>query len=532
MTSFARGASGIVFASVLAAGVAWAQGGAKGAKEAEAMVAAKCASCHERTAQGGLARVSEQRKTPEGWLMTLRRMEMWHGVQLTPDEERVLLKHLSDTLGLAPAESAPFRYALEQRPGTVETPDDADLATFCARCHTYARVGLQRRDAHEWKKLVHMHLGQWPTLEYQAMSRDRPWWALASTEVAAKLGEKWPMQTPAWTEWRKKASPDLSGTWRIGGERPGKGQYEGRMTVKRTAADAYSVGVELSYADGSTASGKGSAVVYTGYEWRGTVSIGKETVQQVFAVADGGSRITGRWFLEDESAIGGDLRAVREKSAGIVSVQPPYIRAGETAKVTIAGAGLSGAAKLGDGVTIVKTVAAAPDRVVVEVRAAGNAAPGARAVSVGKTTAETPFVVFDKVDAVRVEPALDVARTGGGGGPIPPVPTQFQAVGYLNGPDGKPATDDDVRIGVMPARWSLGNFDAEAEHMKDAEFGGSIDGSGLFTPAAAGINPDRGLFNNYANLTVKAKVGQGGAEVEGSAHLFVAPQRWNSPPIL
>ena len=44
---------------------------------------------------------------------------------------------------------------------------------LCARCHSYARVALQRRDAAEWLKLVHFHLGQYPTTEYQAGGRDR-----------------------------------------------------------------------------------------------------------------------------------------------------------------------------------------------------------------------------------------------------------------------------------------------------------------------------------------------------------------------
>lgn len=512
------------------AGQAWAKRQADG----EAVLNAKCASCHEAGADGTLARVGEQRKTPEGWLMTLRRMRQWHGVQLTEDEEQVLLKHLSDTLGLAPQEAAPFRYALERRPGIVETPDDAELAAFCGRCHTYARVGLQRRDAHEWTKLAHMHLGQWPTLEYQAQARDRQWWALATTDIAKKLAEKWPMTTAGWTEWRKRKPVDLSGTWRIAGHQPGKGDYAGKMTVKRRDAGTYAVSYDLSYADGGKASGAGSSVVYTGYEWRGSVSMGKADVQQVFAVAPDGNSLAGRWFLDGESAIGGDLKAVRSGGGkAILDVQPAYVKAGGTARITVVGTGLGGEVAFGPGISVVKAVTQSPEIMVFDIRAVDTASPGPCVVAVGDVQAPMPLVVYDRIGSVRVQPSLDMARVGGDGGPVPTVSSQFEAVGYMNGPDGKPGSDDDIRIGVMPAAWAVADFDHEAVKLQDAKFGGTIDQAGLFRPAKPGINPARGgLLNNFANLRVTATVTDGAAKVEGSGHLIVVPQRWNDPPIL
>lgn len=503
-------------------------GPAGAAEDGAATLAAKCAGCHERTAGGGLARVSEQRKSPEGWLMTLRRMEQWHGVVMTDAEEKLLLKHLSDTLGLAPSETAPYRYVLERQPGRVEAPDDAELAAFCGRCHSYARMALQRRDAHEWRKLVHMHLGQWPTLEYQALARDREWFRLADGEIARKLGEKWPFQSAAWDDWRKRGPVDLSGNWRVAGERPGKGQYAGWMTVRRTAADEYDVSYEMAYADGAKVAGTGAAVVYTGYEWRGTLTIDGKAVRQVFAVAADGRSLGGRWFLDGEDAVGGELRAVRDGQKAILAVQPPFLKAGETTRVTIIGSGMAGVPNLG-GATVVRALSTTLDTVVVEARA-DKAGP--YTVSVGGLSGPG-VVAYDRIDSVRVEPPLAISRTGGGGGPIAPVPAQFSAVGYLNGPDGKPGTDDDLRIGALPAKWSVEDFDEAAVEAKDALFAGTIDLQGLFRPAPAGMNAERGpLLNNYGNLKVKAVVGDGAAAVEGTGHLFVVPQRWNNPPIL
>ena len=84
----------------------WAQ------TDGEALLSARCAACHERTADGGLARIKDQRKTPEAWDMTIVRMMQLHGVEVTDDERSVLVKHLGDTQGLAPAETEGYRYIL------------------------------------------------------------------------------------------------------------------------------------------------------------------------------------------------------------------------------------------------------------------------------------------------------------------------------------------------------------------------------------------------------------------------------------
>jgi quinohemoprotein amine dehydrogenase len=489
----------------------------------EALLNAKCSACHPRSASGGLSRIDEQRKSPEGWSMTVRRMEQWHGLMLSETEERRLIKHLADTHGLAPEEAAPLRYALERRT-LVETPDDADIATLCARCHSYARVGLQRRTATEWRKLAHMHLGQWPTVEYQAMSRDRKWWEIVSTELPPKLAAKWPLDTQAWKSWKGHRTADLSGSWTVAGHRPGKGDYSGRLEVGRTEADTYTLSYRLTWADGDSEAGSGGAVVYTGYEWRGSVTLGKEQISEVLQVSADGNRLHGRWYLDGQDAIGADMVAVRGKGA-IAAVSPSYLKAGETARITISGSGLSGPVSLGNGIRIEKVVAETPQAITVMASAASDAAPGAHDVSVGKAKASAGLVVYDKLAAVKVEPETMLARVGGNGGPVEPAMAQFDAIGYMK------AGDVEVRIGAMPAKWVLADFDKTAEEERDSHFGGTLRPDGLFIPAAAGPNPERHGNNNAANLLVKAEVADGPDVVGGSAHLIVAPQRWNDAPI-
>jgi len=150
------------------------------------IVQSKCLACHTEESHTKKnkgapqwSRISHQRKTPEGWLMTIGRMQMMHGLQISDDERTAVVKYLADRQGLAPEETADYRYAMERRLDTMETFEDSFFEEMCARCHSGARVGLQRRPAEEWEHLVHFHLGQWPSTEYQALARDRDWFPIA-----------------------------------------------------------------------------------------------------------------------------------------------------------------------------------------------------------------------------------------------------------------------------------------------------------------------------------------------------------------
>src|SRR5699024_12400962 len=110
-----------------------------------------CGTCHSRGRLGRASAITGadfsgmrgQRKTRAGWLMIIARMQVTHGVNITQDERRVLVKHLADSQGLAPSESESYRYALERRLNEVEEFRDseselAELGEMCARCHSGA----------------------------------------------------------------------------------------------------------------------------------------------------------------------------------------------------------------------------------------------------------------------------------------------------------------------------------------------------------------------------------------------------------
>lgn len=502
------------------------------AQSGESILNSRCGSCHEREAGGGLNRISEIRKTPEGWDMNIVRMDLWHGVKIPAEERRALVKYLSDTQGLAPEETADWRYILEKRPSAIDVTPDGHLAEMCARCHTYGRFALQRRDEGDWLKLVHTHVGQYPTIEYQALARDREWWKIATTETPKALAKAYPLNTAAWDKWKNFKAPDMAGDWRVTGHTPGKGDYQGSMSVSSKGNDQYNVNYSLTYANGEKNNGRGAGILYTGYEWRTSLTMGGMDVNEIATVSADGNAIMGRWFDSNHDEIGGDFNAVRQSktAAAVMAVSPPYIKGGETAKLSISGVGLTGDIKLGSGIYVVRTISESADRIVVEARASGSAKAGAREVTVGNAGGGL-LTLYKSVDSVAVEPSYAIARVGANKGPLPPMEAQFEAIAMANGPDGKAGTDDDIRIGAMPAAWSVANFggaEGVAAMMQDTEYAGKMGKGGLFTPAAAGPNPERPFrTNNAGDLEVIANVGG----VTGSGHLIVTVQRWVDPPI-
>ena len=63
-----------------------------------------CATCHTRDTAGYMQRISYERKTPEGWEMSVRRMAGLNELKIDPASARTIVRYLSDHQGLAPSE--------------------------------------------------------------------------------------------------------------------------------------------------------------------------------------------------------------------------------------------------------------------------------------------------------------------------------------------------------------------------------------------------------------------------------------------
>ncbi len=66
---------------------------------------------------------------------------------------------------------------------------------------------------------MHFHVGQFQTIEYQAMARDRDWFEIALTEIAPWLAETQGLESEAWEAWQQAEalSPQANGSCGVTG---------------------------------------------------------------------------------------------------------------------------------------------------------------------------------------------------------------------------------------------------------------------------------------------------------------------------
>lgn len=499
---------------------------AMAARDGVTILKETCQRCHTPEGDKELSRISHQRKTPEGWLMSIARMQTMHGLQISDDDRRVLVKYLADKQGLAPSEADGGRYALERRLNNIEDFDEK-FTQMCARCHSGARVALQRRPAKEWEYLVNFHLGQWPSLEYQAQSRDRDWLNIALKEMVPELAKRYPLDSQAWTDWQQQrpAAAKLAGDWSFSGHVPSKGDVRGVMSATVSGKDTFDVSLKGEYADGSPFNGSGSAILFNGYEWRGNLEIDGVAMRQVLAAIDGDIR--GRMFETEHDERGLDFVAAQQGTVRLLSVQPEYLKAGSETELTLVGSGLSGKPSFGEGIEVLAVLEQTPERIRVKVKAASDAPVGIRMINLGALKGPS-LAVYEQINEVKVVPDYSVARVGGNGGSTSKVQGLFEAEAWGKDLDGKA-----YRIGFVPATWSVEPFDERAAEDQDVKFAGVMSAEdGVFTPGAAGPNPERKMStNNAGNLKVIAAVQQDGQSLKGEGQMIVTIQRWNNPPI-
>lgn len=498
------------------------------------LIRANCLGCHIPTSDG-ISRISGQRKTPEGWEMTINRM--W--LKLKGSNTHEIVKYLSDTQGLAPSETKDFRYLLEQNNNHIETQFDDEFddefSTMCARCHSGGRTALQRRKPKEWNYLVDFHLGQFPSTEYSMFGRDRNWFDIARNKIVPLASKKYPFKTDEWSAWLATEKPALEGKWILSGHMPGKGYFSATMSVEQNKKDYYSLNIEGNYANGEAIKGAGSSVVYTGYEWRGNINFGDISLRQTLAASTDGQTLTGRFYQKGQELIGMKITAIKDTpKTQLLSVFPSHIKKGETTTLTITGSGLNNSLILPSSIVINKVIDQSANRLIVIVTAKSEALTGYVDVQVGEAKLVDQLAIYKQVNALKVLPSYGVSRVGNNGGSTPKANNIFRAVGFDYGKDGIANTEDDLNLGyIEEVVWEAIPRDEIAKKDEDIKFAGHMNTStGQFSPAAAGPNPKRHRStNNAGNLNVVAKLTENGNEISGTARLLVTVQRWNNPPL-
>jgi quinohemoprotein amine dehydrogenase len=516
------------------------------------LVKSRCGGCHRTDDKGMMSRISFRRATPENWERTIKRMVSLNHATLSPEDARNILKYLADHQGLAPEELRPIAFEAERRTIEYEYKADETTANLCTSCHSMARVLSERRTKEEWELLLAMHRGYYPLVDNQPMNgpqgfrRTRPRQDEPQTDgrppdnrhpmdrALEHLEKTLPLTTSEWSAWTAAMQPPkLAGRWAIVGAQTGKGSIYGQMTiaVDPGSPDTFTSDIRYTIArTGETVARSGKALVYTGYQWRGRANDWRE----VMFVERDWKQMWGRWFSGAYDETGIDVTLTRLASDPVVyGTSVSAIRTGSTAQnVRIFGANLPTSIRpddigLGQGVKVTRIVSARPDELSIEVDVAASAPIGARDASIAGINKPAAFVVYDKIDGIKVVPQAGMARVGGA--VFPKQLQQFEAIGINNGPDGKPDTADDLNLGIVNVKWSIEEYTATFAD-DDAQFVGSLDQSGLFTPNVDGPNPKRsGNRNNVGDVWVVAEMspssGSGRAEgvksLRARAHLLV-----------
>lgn len=522
-----------------------------------------CGPCHTVDDKQQISRISFQRTTPEGWERVIRRMVALNGLRIEPETARVVLRYLSNHLGLAPEEARPAAFEAERRLVDYKYEANEDAEKVCTACHSMGRVISQRRTREEWQLLAAMHRGYYPLVDFQGFRRlgpapreslpdGRPPDTRHPIEKAIDhLARAFPLHTAEWGAWRATMRPPrLEGRWTVRGHEVGRGAVYGEMVITASSGpDEFTTQTALVYArTGERVTRTGEAIVYTGFQWRGR-SMAQDgphkSLREVLFVDRDWRTMDGRWFTGSHDEIGLDVTLERlGEETRVLGTDATALRAGSSATVRLFGVNFPPALQpseidLGPGITVTAVENVTRDQALLRLEVAPDAPVGARDLFLRGSRAQT-LAVYDSIDRLEVRPEWSMARVGGT--VAPKALAQFEARAFDNGPDGRPDTEDDVDLGVVPATWTLEEFAATYDD-DDVRFVGAIDReTGLFTPNVDGPNPQRrGHRNNVgdvyvvATYTAEAAGGQASRTLRARAHLLVTVplyMRWEplEPP--
>lgn len=541
----------------------------------DALTREKCGACHTADAKGNLSRISWVRTTPEGWDQAIKRMVRLNGAVVSPEDAKHIVRYLAGSHGLAPEEAKAVSYMAEKRLVDETNIPSESVRTSCAACHGFGQPLSWRRSAMEWKNLQDFHVALYSQADaqYRRPAVDRPGAVFGETEpVVNKPGtvpltagqvaldymrKVAPLRTPEWTAWEaRQQAPRLAGKWLASAWLPGKGKFFGTFTVAAGAADdEFKTVIALKGLSGGAAlNATGNGVVYGGYAWRGRAATGAtpagpdsldQPLRSVMTFAPDRKSATGRWFWGDYQEFGYDVTLTRADGSPVIgAVWPASIKAGAKAQeLHIYGdafpAGLTAKdVDLGAGVKVTKLVSASPGEVVVIADAAADAKSGVHDVTVGTALLAGGLPLYRKVDYIKVTPETGLARLGEAGGKRGIGYAQFDAIGYDAGPDGKPRTADDIKVGAVDADFSVEEFQA-TWYDDDQHYVGKLSKAGFFAPNIDGPNPQRsGNRNNYGDIWVVAKAktekDTQGQPLTARSYLVVtvpAYKRWDNPGV-
>lgn len=502
------------------------------------VVRQKCSACHKLDQQGRVDVIEETRKTPEEWINVVDRMIRLNGAVVGDAEFHPAIKELSRYLCLTPKEMAAVAYInSDENSQYREVPaNDQEKRIYqaCVRCHTYGKIASHRMTAVQWADIRNLHLGYYPTVIPQMREMNRQTESKELMEIMARL---FPMESSDWQEWMKgRKNPDLSGKWVVAGYQPGLGVYEGTYTISADPArgeDEYALEKEVRYEKGGISlKMTGTGTLYGTYHLRTAMSSPvTRRMEGVFDLDPETSVFGGKWWnvVQDSNSYGNERFAKVGDSPKVLALFPQSLKKVPTAQqtVTLVGANLPQGLKEADlqfsdaNVKVRKIEKNDGSKLVFKVEVGKDAAMGPSALKVKGGSSGESVIIYDKVDAIRIFPAIGRARVSSGPA-YPAQGVQFVARAVSNGKDGQPGTEDDLILEPVEAKWSL-EEESTRENDDDLKYLATSVASGLYTPVTT-YGPIESRVQRREGtglIAICASMTEGGRELKDRAQLVV-----------
>jgi quinohemoprotein amine dehydrogenase len=460
------------------------------------VVRQKCSVCHKLDEQGRVEVIEETRKTPEEWKVVTDRMIRINGAPIADQDFDPVIKELSQHLILTPAEMAEVAYLnSDENSQYREIPKNKTeerVFAACVRCHTYGKIRSHRKTREQWVENVQMHLGYYPTVVPQMREMD---WPKEAMELVDPLAEMLPMDTPEWRNWmQNRKDADLAGEWKAAGFQPGMGYYEGTYTFKANSQkgkDEYWVEKEVRYFNGTTLKLAGEGTLYGEYHLRYALAPTPLTgrIEGVFDLDAASMGFGGKWWtvVQDTNAYGNEEFYKADGSPRVFAVLPQALKAdGSDQILTLVGVNLPANLSAGDigfanaDLTVKGMESAENDILRLKLSASGSAAIGPAGLSVKNVACDESVIVYNKLDGIKIFPALGRARVSSGAA-YPPHGVQFVARGVNFGADGQPDTADDLILEAIDAKWWL-EEEKTRDNDDDLKYLQTSVINGLYTP--------------------------------------------------
>ncbi len=512
--------------------------GATSVFPSDSVVKQKCAACHKTDQQGRMDVIEETRKSPEEWKVVVDRMIRLNSAPLPDDDFYPVVKELSNHLILSPKEMSSVAYInSDENSQYREIPNsklEERLYVACVRCHTFGKIASHRNTEAQWAEVRNLHLGYYPTSVPQMREMD---WVKESEALVKPLAELFPFDSPEWKQWmRTRQAQDLTGQWQMAGYQPGVGYYTGAVSFApdiESGPDEYKITRRARYENGMQIVQEGRATLYGQYHLRYALAPTgfSGRIEGVFDLDAESMGFTGKWWavIQDANVFGSEKFYKSDAPPRIFALFPAALQSGIVSdqNLTLAGVNLPNDPAAQDikssdsNVQITAVSKDADGNLKCRVRIGRNAVSGKVSLSVQDVVADNHLVIYDEIDAIRIQPAIGRARVSCGAA-YPPQGVQFVARGIHNGADGQPGTVDDLILEPVDVKWWL-EEEKTRENDDDMKYLAAPIANGLYTPVTtyAPIETRHQHREGVGLIAVGAEFSTGGAPLKDRARLVV-----------